>query len=166
MYKPREFVTPMDVHGLFALTSDPAVTRYLGFRTHTGLEQAAELIHAYKTGPGRWFAVDGPRGIAGVVGIERQGHAAALAIYFGRPSRGAGRIVSTAFVQWVFENPQIKRAFAHCHVDNVPVQHVLERMGATREGRMRNYAVFPNVGPEPADCYLYSLLPGELRGLK
>lgn len=164
-YTPREFVAPMDTYGLFKLTSDAVVTRYLGFRTHTSLDQTAELIHAYKTGPGQWFAVDGPRGIMGVVGVERQGHAVALAIYFGRPLRGAGRIMSTAFVQWIFDDPKVKRVFAHCHVDNIPVQRVLERMGATREGRMRNYAVFPNISPEPADCFLYSLLPGELREL-
>lgn len=159
---PRELL-PWDATALFRLTSDPTVTRYLGFRTHTHVDDAAKLIAAYRTGSGRWFAVwDGPR-IAGVVGAERQGHAAALALYAGRPVRGFGRVTGTAFVQWAFDNPEVKRVFAHCHTDNVPVQRVLERMGATREGRMRNYAVFPNISPEPADCYLYSLLPGELR---
>jgi len=159
---PRELM-PWDAPALFRLTSDPTVTRYLGFRTHETVDDAAALIATYHTGPGRWFGVwDGDR-LAGVVGAERQGHSAALGLYAGRPVRGFGRIMGNAFVRWAFDNPEVLRAWAHCHVDNVPVQRVLERMGAVREGRMRKFAVFPNISSEPADCYLYSLLRGEAR---
>jgi RimJ/RimL family protein N-acetyltransferase len=158
--QPRELM-PWDDWPLFSLTSDPDVTRYLGFRTHRTVDEAAALLKTYKAGPGRWFGMwDGNR-LCGVVGVEKQGHCAAMALYAARPVRGFGRIAGVAFVRWAFDSPEIKRVFAHCHVDNVPVQRVLERMGATREGRMRSFAVFPNISPEPADCYLYSIVRGD-----
>jgi len=48
------------------------------------------------------------------------------------------------------------RVFATCHVENVGSQRTLEKAGFEREGRMRRYFTFPNLGPEPADGYLYA----------
>lgn len=164
-YFTRE-LTQADAGQLFRLTSDPTVTRYLGFRTHLLQDETSKLIRSYSSGPGRWVGVfDGmpwAERLIGVMGAERQDHSATVAIYFSPRARGAGRPASLTFVRWIFDNPEVQRVWAHCHIDNVPVQRVLERMGATREGRMRKYAVFPNISPELADCYLYSLLRNEV----
>lgn len=151
-----------DAERLYALTSDPIITRYLGFRTHTDVGQAAALIAGYHKSAGVWRAAhpEGePSNILGVWGCEQQGHSISFAIYFARTwrARGCGRGVSTDLVKIALERPAVRRVWAHVHVDNLPCIRVLERMGAVREGRMAKYAVFPNISEEPQDCYLYAI---------
>jgi ribosomal-protein-alanine N-acetyltransferase len=120
---------------------------------------AAELVTRYQTSATRWLAVhDGE--FLGVIGLEIRGHQAAMTIAFKRTrrARGAGREFSKPFVQWIFTHPTIWRVWAYCHVDNVPVRRVLERMGAEREGRLRRFGFFPNVSTEPQDVYVYAIV--------
>jgi len=168
-YFTRELnALPRDRDMLFPLVSNPAVTRYLGFKTHENVHDTERLLRRYRHGPGVWLGVfEGmpwAEQLVGVAGLEKQGHNVACSIYFSPEARGAGRRFALPWVRSIFRDDwTVQRIFAHCHVDNVPVQRVLERMGATREGRMRKFGMFPNIGPEPADCYLYSLLRGEAR---
>lgn len=154
-------VQPWDVSDLFTLFSDPAVTRYLGLRTLGTMDDAYATLTRYKAGPTRWLRVAADGEFIGLVGVEVEGHQATVLIAF-RPTkkaRGAGREFSVPFVQWLFSQPQIWRVWAYCHVDNTPVQRVLERMGAECEGKLRRYAFFPNIGPEtPQDVYVYSIV--------
>lgn len=157
----RDF-TPWDGGRLFRMTGDPVVTKYMGFRTHENPEQAARLLETYGSSPTRWQAVCvdfDPSDVIGMFGLEVRGHSAALTIMFrnDRKARGAGRELSVPLVQWIFTHPQVWRVWAYCHVDNVPVQRVLERMGAVREGLMRRFEMFPNISDEPQDCYLYAI---------
>jgi len=148
---------------IFALTGDRIVMKYMGFRVHNTVDEARDLIAQYKNSPSKWQAVclDGdPTDILGIVGLEVQGHQAAVTIMFRRDwkARGAGREFSTPFVKWIFTHPQIWRVWAYCHVDNIPTQRVLERMGAEREGRLRRFAIFPNLSGEPQDVYVYGII--------
>jgi RimJ/RimL family protein N-acetyltransferase len=142
---------------LFELTGNPRVTKYLGFKTHETVHDASRLIEAYRTSPGQWFGsfIDGR--LAGVVGIERQGHSATMAVYASPHARGFGRMTAAPIVDFVLSQPGVWRVWAFCHVDNVPVQRVMERLGAVQEGCMRRYAMFPNVSDEPQDCFLYAI---------
>jgi RimJ/RimL family protein N-acetyltransferase len=157
-----------DAERLYVLTSDPIITRYLGFRTHSSAAEASELIETYAKSPGRWRAVvpeDDPGEILGVWGSEKQEHSATFAIYFARTwrARGCGRGVSADLVKVALERPDIKRVWAHVHVDNLPCIRVLERMGAVREGRMSKFKVFPNISEELQDCYLYAITSSSCR---
>jgi ribosomal-protein-alanine N-acetyltransferase len=148
---------------IFAMTGDRTVMKYMGFRAHDTVEQARDLIAQYKKSPTRWQAVhlDGqPDDILGVVGFEVQGHQAAITIMFRRDwkARGAGREFSTPFVQWIFTHPRIWRVWAYIHPENTPVQRVLERMGAECEGRLRRFAIFPNLSEIPQDVFIYSIV--------
>ena len=159
-------ISPWEAPRVFRLTGDPEVTRYMGFRTHETEAEAAELIARYNSNPTvKWLGIaskDAPGELLGIVGFEVQRHAATLTIMFSRDwrARGAGRAFSAPFVEWIFTHPQIWRVWAYCHVDNLPVQRVLERMGAEREGRLRRFEVFPNLGPEPQDVYVYAIVRG------
>lgn len=158
-------LNPWDGAALFVMTGDPAVTRYMGFRTHEHPLEAAALIETYSTSLTKWQAVclaDNPADVLGIVGFEVRGHQATITIMFRHDwkARGAGREFSKPFVQWVFTHPSIWRVWAYCHVDNVPVQRVLERMGAVREGRLRRFEVFPNVSAEPQDVFVYAIVRG------
>src|SRR3954469_8283678 len=159
-------INPWEAPRVFRLTGDPEVMRYMGFPVHQDLAEAAALIARYRDNAnGRWMGValkEAPADLLGIVGFEVQRHQASMTIMFSRDwqARGAGRAFSAPFVQWIFTHPQIWRVWAYCHVDNLPVQRVLERMGAEREGRLRRFEVFPNVGPEPQDVYVYAIVRG------
>lgn len=152
---------PWEGPALFALTGDPEVMRYIGFPLHKSVNEATALISQYQKSQARYKAVCSLEGgeVLGVFGMEIVRHSVTLTIMFRRnwKARGAGREFSKPLVQWIFTHPGIWRVWAYCHVDNVPVQRVLERMGAEREGRMRRFEVFPNVSTEPQDCYLYAI---------
>lgn len=157
-------INPWEAPGVFRLTGDPAVMRYMGFRTHTHEDQAAELIERYRGNhESRWLGVctkGDPSGLIGIVGLEIRGHSATLTLMFCNDwaARGAGRAVSIPLVAWLFVHVEIWRVWAYCHVDNIPVQRVLERLGAVREGRLRRFEYFPNVSDEPQDVYMYSIV--------
>lgn len=158
----RDF-NPWEGPGVFALTGDHLVMRYMGFPVHRTVDDATMLLRRYRESPSRFQVVclDGDvTDILGIVGLEVSGHQAAMTIMFRRDwkARGAGREFSKPFVQWIFTHPHIWRVSAYCHVDNIPVQRVLARMGAEREGRLRRFAFFPNVSDEPQDVYLYSIV--------
>lgn len=156
-------IHPWEGPGLFALTGDHNVMRYMGFPAHRTVDQATKLIQTYRQSPSKWQVVclDGdPTDILGIVGLEVRGHQAAITIMFRRDwkARGAGREFSKPFVTWLFTFPHIWRVWAFCHVDNIAVQRVLERMGAAREGRLRRFEYFPNLSELPQDVFTYAIV--------
>jgi len=51
----------------------------------------------------------------------------------------------------------VRRIYALCHVRHDNSVRVLERCGLAREGILRSYQVFPNLGvPDPQDVYCYA----------
>lgn len=144
---------------IFALFGDPETVRYMGIPRLQSVKDAVALIGCYQTSPTKWLAVCDGADFLGVVGFEVKGHQAAITIAFNRTrkARGAGRAFSRPFVQWIFTHPSIWRVWAYCHVDNMPVQRVLERMGAACEGRLRRFEHFPNISDEPQDVYVYAI---------
>lgn len=155
-------INPWEGLGVLALTGDPDVMRYMGFAVHETVDQATALIAQYASSSTRFQAVCLDDDILGIVGLEVQGHQAAMTIMFRRDwkARGAGREFSLPFVQWIFTHPQIWRVWAYCHIDNIPVQRVLERMGAKREGMLRRFEFFPNCGEadKPQHVYVYGIV--------
>lgn len=152
---------------MFALTGDQTTMRYMGFPAHKSVDEATALIAQWRNSPSRFQAVcliEKPADILGVFGFEVRGHQAIMTIMFRRDmtARGAGREFAVPFVQWIFTHPRIWRVSAYCHVKNIPVQNLLARMGALREGCLRRLEWFPNVSTEePQDVYVYSFVRGE-----
>ena len=158
-------INPWEGPGVFALTGDHNVMRYMGFAAHRSVDQATALIRTYRESPSKWQIVclDGdPSDALGIVGMEVSGHTATMSLMFRRDwkARGAGREFARPFITWIFTHPQIWRLWSYVHVDNKAGQHVTERLGAVCEGRMRRFAFFPNVSDEPQDVYLYSIVRG------
>lgn len=148
-----------DAAQLLELFGDEETVRYMGLPKLQNIGDAMALVSRYYASPTKWLAVCDSE-FLGVVGLEIKGHQATVTIAFKRTrkARGAGREFSKPFVQWVFTHPQIWRVWAYCHVDNLPVQRVLKRMGAQCEGRLRRFEFFPNISDEPQDCFIYSIV--------
>ncbi len=155
-------LNPWEGPALFALTGNPDITHYMGFRTHKIVDEATQLIEQYRNSPTKWQAVCSNNEILGVIGLEVMRHQATMSIMFRSDwkARGAGREFCQPFVQWIFTHPQMWRLWTYVHVDNIPGQRVTERMGATCEGLLRRFEFFPNVSTEPQDCLIYSIVRG------
>ena len=152
-------VSIWDTSDIFALYSDEQTVRYMGVRRLETMTDAAELISRLVLSETRWLSILSGTKFLGVVGLEIQRHQATLSIALNRSreARGAGRQFARPFVQWIFTHPQIWRVWSFVHVDNIPGQNVTERCGALREGCLRRFEVFPNLGPEPQDVYVYAI---------
>lgn len=148
-----------DTDYVFHMFSNPETVRYMGLRKLDNVMEALQLVERYmRSRDARWLAVcDGPK-FLGLVGFEVKGHSATLTIASNGVRQGFGREFSVPFVKWVMSYPNIWRVWAICHVDNLPVQRVLKRMGAEREGRLRRFEMFPNLSREPQDVYMYSIV--------
>lgn len=157
-------LTPWDAEWLFKITGDPDATRYMGFRTHKTVAEAAEMLEVYAASPTTFLAVvdkEAPGELLGVFAYEVSGTQCTIGLKFNlndRRARGGGRLVAKPFVDGLLSSPKIWRVWSHCHVDNVAGHRATERCGAVLEGIMRRYSIFPNVDPEiPQDCRLYAI---------
>lgn len=152
-------LNPWDGPQLFVLTGDPDVTRYMGFRTHSSVDEATKLIAIYRNSPSKYLAIC-DSDLLGVVGFEVQRHQATMSIMVrhDKEARGVGREFGAPFAQWIMSHAQIWRLWSYVHVDNIAGQRVTERSGAQREGLLRRFEFFPNVSTEPQDCYVYSIV--------
>lgn len=158
-------IAPWEGAKVFRMTGDAETMKYMGFACHTSEAQATELITRYQNARAKWLAVcpkEDPSDVYGVVGFEVQGHSATITDMFRRDwkARGSSRRFLVPFIQWIFTHPTIWRVWCYCHVDNVPAQRVLERIGATQEGYLRQFEYFPNLSEVPQDVFVYSIVRG------
>jgi RimJ/RimL family protein N-acetyltransferase len=70
--------------------------------------------------------------------------------------RGYGTEAVRAVIGFGFGLGGVCRVQAVCHVDNTASIRVLEKAGMRREARLHSYMLFPNIGAEPQDVYLYA----------
>ncbi|WP_457627330.1 GNAT family N-acetyltransferase [Oceanithermus sp.] len=179
MRLPRVIETPRlrlrppaegDLEALFALYSDPEVVRYLSFRPLRERGQVRVMlerfVRAWQQGGGDLtlegrtylYVLERPgAGALGSLGARKETYGYELSYALARSAWGHGYMpeVVRAVSDWLLENGAW-RVFATCHVENTGSQRTLEKAGFQREGRMRRYFTFPNLGPEPADGYLYA----------
>ena len=70
--------------------------------------------------------------------------------------RGFGTEVARALMDFAFEIPEISRVWALCDTENQAPQRILAKIGMTREGILRSWAIHPNVSEEPRDVVCYA----------
>ncbi|WP_456477186.1 GNAT family N-acetyltransferase [Oceanithermus sp.] len=179
MRLPRAIETPRlrlrpptedDLEPLFVLYSDPEVVRYLSFRPLRERGQVRAMlerfVRAWRQGEGDLtlegrtylYLLERPAtGVLGTLGVRKETYGYELSYALARAAWGHGYMPEA--VRAVADGLLARgawRVFATCHVENVGSQRTLEKAGFEREGRMRRYFIFPNLGPEPADGYLYA----------
>ena len=158
-----------DAGFFFAMFSDPEVVRFLSFKPLAEPEQARtmaeHLASAWRRGggvltavrQGYVYLVADAAGPVGSLGVRKETYGYELSYALARSAWGRGYMPEAvrAMSDWLLANGAW-RVFATCHVDNAGSQRALEKAGFAREGRMRRYFTFPNLGPDPADGYLYA----------
>lgn len=153
-----------DAAGVAAYASDPDVSRYVSWPRHRSLADAETFlkyaIAALETGhEHNWVIVErATSAVAGTIGLRVQGHRMELGYVLARRWWGQGFATEAAeaIVAWALAQAEVHRVWAVCDVDNVASARVLEKVGMRREGRLASWAIMPNLGGGPRDCWCYA----------
>lgn len=141
---------------------DPAVTRYVSWRTHTSADDARAFLRhcaeADAAGSEVTWVIELGGALAGMIGLRLGPHRAELGYVLARPhwGRGLATEAARAVTDWALARPGCFRVWAVCDVDNRASARVLEKAGMEREGRLRRWIVAPNIGDEPRDVWCYA----------
>jgi RimJ/RimL family protein N-acetyltransferase len=154
-----------DVASIYAhYAGDPVVTRYLQWLPHesaaaTGSFLARVLAENEHGNPLSWALCLGAEDrVLGMLTLRLHGHRAELGYVLAHAAWGKGYMPEAAGALSKLALEQgLYRIEANCDVDNVQSARVLEKIGMTREGLLRRYAVHPNISNEPRDAYLYAV---------
>jgi RimJ/RimL family protein N-acetyltransferase len=100
--------------------------------------------------------------LIGMVEIRIQPPRAELGYVLGTRYWGQGYMVEAVgpIVEWALGQGAIHRVWAFCDADNGGSARVLEKVGMTREGTLRRWAMSPNLSDAPRDCHCYSIVRG------
>lgn len=167
-------LAPDDADALNEIERDERVTRYMSFDPQS-LDQTRAYLEAAQRQqaetPRRTFDLAiAPLGAAKLLGrcgleIRRPEHREAVLWYVLHPAawgRGYVSEAATALIDFGFRTLGLHRVWADCDPRNAASCRVAERLGMTREGRLRdNYWL----KGEWCDTAVYSLLDREWRGL-
>lgn len=165
------YATPADADALFALASDPQVTRFFSWGPYQRVEEPLAYISTLAGQRERGeqldllivHRVDGPIGVTGLSELSRRDRRAVVGTWLGRDWWGSGaNFESKALIaRLAFEHLGLDRVGAYADVDNGRSQAALERVGFTREGVLRGWH---RHGESVRDVALFSLLRGDFPG--
>jgi ribosomal-protein-alanine N-acetyltransferase len=158
--------TPEDAPAvLAAYAGDPVATRYLAWAPYTSVEALANFLRgrseAWSNGDGHYAYLLCHRGSntpIGSIGVFIEEPKAMFGYVLGQNywGRGYASEALNFLVSWTATQPRIRRAWAYCAVENPSSARVMEKAGLEREGVLRRWQVFPNLGSEPRDCVFYA----------
>lgn len=148
--------TAADAEAIFAYASDPEVTRYVGWPTHSTLDETRGfLAHSdreWTAGPSGAYLIerrDAP-GVIGGTGLHSAGENAAVTGYLlARPHWGRGYATEAlrAMVA-IGRRLGLDRLEANVHPDHLASVRVLEKAGFQREGLYEGGVLFPQLDAE------------------
>lgn len=150
--------------------ADPAITRFLTLGTMTDVSDAEAAINAvlelYAARRAfRWvirLRESGQLiGTVGYLNVSEPNQRAEVSIDLARGEWGAGIAVETghAVLPFGFNAMQLRRIEADIHPDNAGSIRVVEKLGFTYEGLLRDYWFMKG---RPESVRRYSLLPGDV----
>ena len=154
-----------DALEVFRFASDPQVTRFVGWPTHTSLGDTEAFLSFSQAEWEKWpvgpLLITSQRegAILGSTGLAFETcYRASTGFVLARHAWGSGfASEALAAVIAIAAAVAVRRLYALCHVQHVRSARVLERCGFVREGTLHKYAVFPNLGvPEPQDVHCYA----------
>jgi ribosomal-protein-alanine N-acetyltransferase len=155
-----------DVAKIFdTYTQDAAVARYTTWSPHRSLDETRKFVEQYceagrKVGTVfSWLITMSEGGYAaGMIDFRLTASRAEVGYVLAQRYWGRGFMTEAAgaVVEWVIAQPEIHRVWATVDLDNVASQRVLEKVGMVREGVLRRWLVFPNLGPVPRDVWSFA----------
>ncbi|MGB8261879.1 MAG: GNAT family N-acetyltransferase [Terracidiphilus sp.] len=149
---------PSDAEGIFRrYASDPAVTRFLSWPTHRGVEETRAYLawsdrqwEDWPAGPYLILARDGrAEPLLGGTGLAFESPTCAATGYVFAPDAW-GQGFATEAVRAMIEVARltgVQRLEAICHTAHAASAHVLIKCGFTLIGILGAHTVFPNIEP-------------------
>ena len=167
--RPQAEYAPQVLH---AYAQDSEVTRYLCWRPHQSLDDTLKAmekrLQEWESGSEfPWFIFERSSDqLVGSITARMEGHRVNLGYVLSRSVWGQGYMTEAvvAVTSWAFSLPEIYRVWALCDVDNAASARVLEKVGMTREGTLRQFGVHPNISAKPRDCFSYAITRDEFVG--
>lgn len=159
---------PDDAEALFALASDPDVTRWFSWGPYVSAAEPAAWIEAQESRRERGdqldfvIVADGGR-IAGVTGLSELVHRdrrATVGTWLGKEFWGTGANAESKslLVRLAFKTCGLDRLTAYSNPTNERSARALEKVGFTREGTLRSWHRHEN---RRLDVHIFSLLREE-----
>lgn len=154
-----------DARAIFdGYAQDADVVRYLPWRPHKTITDTEEYLAKCQAG---WTAgsdltwaltIRGDDQLIGMIAIRPRGYKHDFGYVLARAHWGRGLMAEAAraIVDLSFTDPEVRRVWAVCDIDNRASARVLEKIGFEQEGVLRRWITHPNVGPEPRDALCYS----------
>lgn len=145
--------------------SDPAVTRFVAWPTAQTSEDLNGFLARAERGWAEgseftWLIAEkSSHETIGAVSVRIQGHKAELGYVLRARSWNNGYMteILRAIAPRCLAIPSIFRISAVCDVENIASARVMEKAGLSREGILRAWTRHPQAGPQPRDCWSYSL---------
>jgi len=145
---------------------DAEVTRYLTWKPHRSREETVGFLKGVlsawrERSAYAWVITRKPdHCLLGMIALRLEGHKANLGYVLTRAYWGQGYMTEAAqpVVELALQQSEIFRLWAVCDVDNLASARVLEKLGMSREGRLRRWIMHPNISAEPRDCWCYALI--------
>ncbi len=144
--------------------SDAEATRYLLMKTSVSICETEDFI---RNSIERWeedtcysWLITGRSDgtVLGGISLRLQDAGAEVGYVLRRQDWGKGYMTEAlaAVVDLVLSQTDIFRVWATTDTENLASIEVLEKIGMRREGTLRKWVVFPNIGGEPRDVYMYA----------
>lgn len=139
-----------DAHDLFAYASDPQVSRYVLWQTHSGLMDAYHFLKAmvrkYQAGEVTEWGIEHRAsgtliGTVGFVDYQPEHHRAEVGYALARSHWGQGLATEAlhAVAQYGFGQLHLHRLEARTVAENIASQHVLHKVGFEHEGELKGH---------------------------
>jgi ribosomal-protein-alanine N-acetyltransferase len=162
-------LTTDDAADLFDYARDPAMTRYTSWAPHQTIDDSRRFLafveSRYRNGePVGYGVVDAKTnrmiGTCGLASFSEQHERGEIAYAIAAAYWGKGYMTEAAraVVDDAFRVLPLNRLQSCCHVDNVGSRRVMEKLGMTYEGILRDYFKFQG---RYDSVRFYSLLRGE-----
>jgi RimJ/RimL family protein N-acetyltransferase len=152
-----------DAGAIFAYASDPAVTRFMSFHTHSSLEDTLAFLAGADEG---WaartdmpFVIERQGMVIGSTGLHCEApHRFATGYVLRRDCWGFGYATEAlrAMLELAFSLRDTRRVYALCEQSHLASARVMEKAGMSREGVLRAHSVLPNLASEPRDMLCYA----------
>lgn len=158
-----------DAAAILEYASDPEVTRYMTWQTHTDIQDTVEFLESstqrWKSGEefGWVITIKAEDQVIGAVGCRIKGYMADFGYVLNRNfwGRGYATEAANAVVSWVMSLPEIYRVWATCDTKNFASARVLEKVGLSCEGKLRYSMIRPNLSPIPRDTFIFAKIRDE-----
>jgi ribosomal-protein-alanine N-acetyltransferase len=145
-------LTAADAEAMFAYASDPEVARTTTWEAHASLDATRHFLRLvrywYDSGaPGPWgIVLKAEERLIGTIGLTLTRHhrRGELGYAIGRAWWGQGLATEAAraAIRYGFDELDLQRIEAHCLVDNLASERVMQKCGMTYEGTLRDYGYF------------------------